>query len=96
MSINFSLEGKVAWVTGASFGIGFAIAEAFAASGAKIAFNSTNSKHVENGIEAFKKKGIDAKGYVCDVTDEVAVKECVEKIVNDFCFAMCRCCGIAW
>ena len=36
---QFSLEGKVALVTGAAYGIGFAIAEAYAAAGAKIAFN---------------------------------------------------------
>jgi len=83
MNIDFSLKGKVALITGASFGIGFAIAEAFAASGAKIAFNSRDSKHVENGIRAFKEKGIDAKGYVCDVTDERDVQKCVESIVND-------------
>ncbi|NCC12420.1 MAG: gluconate 5-dehydrogenase, partial [Spirochaetia bacterium] len=35
----FSLKGKVAWVTGASYGIGFAIASAYAAAGARIAFN---------------------------------------------------------
>ena len=37
--VNFSLEGKVALVTGASYGIGFAIASAFAAAGATIVFN---------------------------------------------------------
>ena len=37
--VNFSLEGKVALVTGASYGIGFAIASAFAQAGARIAFN---------------------------------------------------------
>ena len=36
---NFSLEGKVALVTGASYGIGFAIATAFAEAGATIVFN---------------------------------------------------------
>ena len=36
---NFSLEGKVALITGASYGIGFAIAEAYAAAGATICFN---------------------------------------------------------
>ena len=38
-SKRFSLEGKVALVTGAAYGIGFAIAEAYAMAGAKIAFN---------------------------------------------------------
>ena len=38
---NFSLEGKVALVTGASYGIGFAIATAFAEAGATIVFNDT-------------------------------------------------------
>ena len=37
--VNFSLEGKVALVTGASYGIGFALATAFARQGAKIVFN---------------------------------------------------------
>ena len=36
---NFSLEGKIAFVTGASYGIGFAIASAYAAAGATIVFN---------------------------------------------------------
>ena len=36
--LNFSLEGKVALVTGASYGIGYAIASAYAKSGAKIVF----------------------------------------------------------
>ena len=83
MSVNFSLEGKVAWVTGASYGIGFAIAKAYAMQGAKIAFNTSNQESVNKGLKAYKELGIDAKGYVCDVTDEAAVKECVEKINND-------------
>ena len=36
MDMNaFSLKGKIAWITGASYGIGFAIAEAYAAAGAQ-------------------------------------------------------------
>lgn len=39
MAVSFSLEGKVALVTGASYGIGFAIASAYAQAGATICFN---------------------------------------------------------
>lgn len=46
-SQRFSLEGKVALVTGAAYGIGFAIAEAYAMAGAKIAFNCRGQEHME-------------------------------------------------
>ncbi len=83
MNVNFSLEGKVAWITGASYGIGFAIAEAYAKQGAKIAFNDINQDLVDKGLKSYKKIGIDAKGYVCDVCDEGAVISCVKNIIND-------------
>ena len=47
---SFSLKGKVAWITGASYGIGFAIAEAYAAAGAKIVFNDINQELVDKGL----------------------------------------------
>ena len=81
--VNFSLEGKVALVTGASYGIGFALATAFAEAGAKIAFNDIKQELVDKGIAAYKEKGIDAKGYVCDVTNEDQVNELVAKIEKD-------------
>ena len=42
---SFSLEGKVALVTGAAYGIGFAIAEAFAGAGATIVFNCRSEEN---------------------------------------------------
>lgn len=79
---NFSLEGKNAWITGASYGIGFNIAKAFVAAGAKtIIFNDINEAALERGLANYKEAGItNVKGYVCDVTDEVGVKALVEKI----------------
>ena len=80
---DFSLEGKIAWITGASYGIGFAIAEAYHAAGATIVFNDINQELVDRGLKAYEEKGIKAYGYVCDVTNEDAVIETVKKINAD-------------
>ena len=77
---SFSLQGKVALITGASYGIGFNIARGFAAAGATIVFNDINQELVDKGLAAYKEEGIPAHGYVCDVTDEAAVNELVKKI----------------
>lgn len=80
MMSQFSLEGKVALVTGAAYGIGLAIAEAFAKAGAKIVFNCSRQETVDRGLKAYKEKGIEAKGYLCDVTNEESVKAMVADI----------------
>ena len=81
--VNFSLEGKVALVTGASYGIGFAIATAFAEAGARIAFNDIRQELVDKGLASYREKGIDAKGYVCDVTREDQVRALVAAVEKD-------------
>ena len=68
MKDMFSLKGKVALVTGAAYGIGFAIAEAFAEAGAKIAFNCRSREHMATALEEYSRRGIEAHGYICDVT----------------------------
>ena len=78
--VNFSLEGKVALVTGAAYGIGFAMAQALAEAGAKIAFNCRSKEHMDKALADYKALGIDAKGYLCDVTNEEDVKAMVADI----------------
>ena len=56
METLFSLEGKVALVTGAAYGIGFAIAEALAGAGAKIAFNCRSQEHMEKRLKHMKQR----------------------------------------
>ena len=80
--VDFSLEGKVALVTGAAYGIGFAMAKALAEAGAKIAFNCRTQANMDKALEAYKEAGIDARGYICDCTDEAGVKAMVEDIAK--------------
>jgi gluconate 5-dehydrogenase len=80
---QFSLEGKVALITGASYGIGFGIAKAFAAAGAKIVFNDINQEFVDKGLANYKAAGIPVHGYVCDVTKEDQVQAMVKKIEEE-------------
>ena len=79
----FSLKGKIALVTGASYGIGMSIAKAYAQAGAKIVFNDIKPELVEKGIEEYKASGFDVKGYVCDVTDEAQVNAMVAQIEKE-------------
>lgn len=81
MNLNsFSLQGKIALVTGASYGIGYAIAKAYADCGATIVFNDINQELVDKGLAQYKADGINAHGYVCDVTNEDAVAELIKKV----------------
>ena len=79
----FRLDGKVALVTGGAYGIGFAIAQALADSGAKIAFNCRSQTHLDQALADYAALGIPAKGYLCDVTDEPAIQALVGQVEKD-------------
>ncbi len=83
MESMFSLKGKIALVTGASYGIGFAIAKAFHEAGATICFNDINQDLVNKGLASYKEAGIEAHGYVCDVTNEDQVANLVATIEKE-------------
>ena len=76
----FDLTGKIALVTGGAHGIGFAIAEGLARHGATVCFNCSSQRSLEKGMEAYRAAGIEAHGYVCNVTDEAAVNAMIAKI----------------
>ncbi len=81
---SFSLKGKTALVTGGSYGIGFAAAQALAQAGAEIAFNCRSEEHLQTALQAYHAEGIDAKGFLCDVTDETAVVQMVDKLQKEW------------
>ncbi|MFI5164972.1 MAG: 3-oxoacyl-[acyl-carrier-protein] reductase [Bacteroidia bacterium] len=79
------LEGKIALITGASRGIGRAIAKTFAQQGANVAFTFLSSvekgKELEKELSAF---GIKAKGYQSDAANTKACEELVNSVVAEF------------
>ncbi|MGG6797359.1 UNVERIFIED_CONTAM: gluconate 5-dehydrogenase [Streptococcus canis] len=83
MENMFSLQGKIALITGASYGIGFEIAKAYAQAGATIVFNDISQELVDKGLAAYQELGIKAHGYVCDVTDEAGIQKMVSQIESE-------------
>ncbi|MCL6222593.1 gluconate 5-dehydrogenase [Streptococcus dysgalactiae subsp. equisimilis] len=83
MENMFSLQGKIALITGASYGIGFEIAKAYAQAGATIVFNDIKQELVDKGLAAYRELGIEAHGYVCDVTDESGIQQMVSQIEDE-------------
>ncbi|MDD6380678.1 MAG: gluconate 5-dehydrogenase [Lachnospiraceae bacterium] len=81
---KFRLDGKVAWITGASYGLGLAYAEAMAEVGAQIVFNDINQDLVDRGLAEYKKNGIDAFGQICDVTNEEQVDAFVKEVIDKY------------
>ncbi|MEG0238928.1 gluconate 5-dehydrogenase [Anaerorhabdus sp.] len=79
----FSLDGKVALVTGGSYGIGFSLASGLAQAGATIVFNDINQDLVNKGLAAYEEAGIKAHGYVCDVTNEEQVQAMIQQIETE-------------
>lgn len=80
---DFSLKGKVALVTGASYGIGFALAQGYHEAGATVVFNDINQELVDKGLAEYKKLNIPAHGYVCDVTNEDQALELIATIEKE-------------
>ena len=79
----FSLKGKVALITGASYGIGFGIAKAMYEAGATICFNDINQEFVDRGLANYKEANIPVHGYVCDVTNEEQVVAMIKQIEEE-------------
>lgn len=79
----FDLTGKRALVTGATHGLGMAMAEGLAKAGAELVITNITAPDLEKAIVYYKSKGYKASGYVFDVTDEKGAAEQVNKILKN-------------
>jgi NAD(P)-dependent dehydrogenase (short-subunit alcohol dehydrogenase family) len=82
--MELGLEGKVALVTGASRGIGLAIARAFAMEGTRVALNARGAAGLEQAAASIREAGGDASAFPADVTDTEAVEKMAAAIVARF------------
>lgn len=81
---QFDLTDKIAIVTGASKGIGEAIARGLAEFGAKVVISSRKQESVDAVAKSFQDDGLEAIGIACHVGDETQLKNLVEQTVNTF------------
>jgi gluconate 5-dehydrogenase len=80
----FDLTGKVALVTGATHGLGMAMAEGLASAGATLIISGNSSQQrVDNAVDSYRKQGFNAFGYKFDVTCQMQVAAVVEQIENE-------------
>jgi 3-oxoacyl-[acyl-carrier protein] reductase len=82
--ITVDLNDQIALVTGASRGIGRAIAVALARNGATVACVATNEEKLRETVDGITAAGGKAKAYVCNVSDSEAVDKLVGQVVEDF------------
>lgn len=80
----FDLTGKVALVTGASSGMGKAIAEAMGVHGAKVIVSSNDTEGVQTTVDSFKNQGIDAVGVTCDMSKKEDIDHLFAAAVDHF------------
>jgi len=84
MSLSlFDLKGKVALVTGATHGLGMAMAKGLANAGASLIINGHTPAKMEAAVKNYKEDGIDVSSYIFDVTNEDQVKKYITTIENE-------------
>ncbi len=83
MDLLFNLTGKVALVTGATHGLGMAMAKALGKAGASVVINGNTPAKMDKALEDYKSEGLNVRGFLFDVTNETQVKEAVAQIEQE-------------
>lgn len=80
---RYNLEGKTVVVTGAARGIGFAIAQAFAAQGARTVILGRNPQNVEKAVQTLVQQGYSVSAKIADVTDAKALETAFSEVEKE-------------
>ena len=83
MSSLFDLSGKRAFVTGATHGLGMAMAKGLAEAGAELIINGTTPDKMERSLDEYRSEGHTVHGFIFDVTDETKAREHVDKVEDE-------------
>ncbi len=79
----FDLHGKRTFVTGATHGLGMAMAKGLAAAGAELIINGTTPSRMEKAVEEYESEGYTVHDFIFDVTDKAEAKKHVDKVENE-------------
>ena len=76
------LEGKVAIVSGASYGMGYSMAELFAKEGAKVVMTARGQEKLDEAVQAIRAQGYDVTGVVADNKELADVKRVIQTALD--------------
>ena len=79
----FDLSGRRAFVTGATHGLGMAMARGLGDAGAELVVNGTTPSRMEEALATYENEGYSVRGFLFDVTDEASAREQVDKIESE-------------
>ncbi len=83
MSSLFDLSGKRAFVTGATHGLGMAMAKGLAEAGAELIINGTTPSRMEQAVNVYEREGHKVHSFIFDVTDENKAQKYIDKVEKD-------------
>lgn len=80
----FNLDGQAAFITGAAKGLGFAMAEVVAQSGARVVMTDIDPEALSSSVERLRKQGLDVHGEIVDVADIDRLAKAIDATAERF------------